>query len=359
MRKRAKNWFIPHEGNGYKPDLLQRFSAGVMFLLVLLSFTFANLQALLWIASDWMVSTVLPSVLIELTNEERNDQSLQMLSMSEKLTTAANLKAQHMAEGEYFAHYSPDGVSPWYWFDQASYPFVHAGENLAVHFTDSEDVVEAWMESPAHRANIMNGNFTEIGIGTAKGQYKGFPTVFVVQLFGTPAVPTEPATPAVLAVESVQAQDITLETEIQEEGTTEGTESVAPITFETIPIDDAATEISEENTSPEDIVVVYSDLATTSREGVAAPLFDTDGGVGQTDSPLKLTFAKSLLIPGVWLQLFYGVLASLVVVTLLLSIMLEWKRHHPVQIAYGTGLLAVMALLLYVHSVLTAGVTIV
>ena len=48
------------------------------------------------------------------------------------------------------------------------------------------DVVDAWMKSPTHRANIMNGNYTEIGVGTAKGTYKGTPTVFVVQFFGTP-----------------------------------------------------------------------------------------------------------------------------------------------------------------------------
>lgn len=65
--------------------------------------------------------------------------------------------------------------------------YAHAGENLAVHFTDSSEVVDAWMDSPSHRANIVNAQYAEIGVGTARGTFEGFETVFVVQLFGTPA----------------------------------------------------------------------------------------------------------------------------------------------------------------------------
>jgi hypothetical protein len=166
-----KNLFIPHEGNEFRPDFLERLSVGIMLVLILLSFAMANLQSLLWISSDWLVSTILPAVIVDLTNDERNSEKIGILTRSALLDKAANLKAQDMAKNEYFAHYSPMGVSPWYWFDQVSYDYLHAGENLAVHFTDSSDVVEAWMDSPSHRANIMNGDYTEIGIGTAKGKY--------------------------------------------------------------------------------------------------------------------------------------------------------------------------------------------
>jgi hypothetical protein len=57
---------------------------------------------------------------------------------------------------------------------------------LAVNFVDSEDVTDAWMKSPSHRANIVNYNFTEIGVAMAKGQYKGSEAIFVVQMFGRP-----------------------------------------------------------------------------------------------------------------------------------------------------------------------------
>lgn len=362
MRKHAKNLFIPHEGNDYQPNILQKVSVGVMFALVLLSFVAANLQALLWMNSDWLVSTILPAVIVELTNEERLDASLSRLVTSPTLTEAANLKAAHMAKNEYFAHYSPDGVSPWFWFDQTSYSFIHAGENLAVHFTDSTDVVEGWMDSPTHRANIVNGNYTEIGIGTAKGEFDGYQTIYVVQLFGAPAAPAPLAvadTPAVLAVEAstptpIPTETITLETTtvapVEEEP------SVAQAAFETFEVAaEQETFTTTEETAAE-TVVVYSDLATTSREGVPAAVVSPPNG---SEPPSVGAFARSSVEPSLWLQMFYSVLALLVLVALLLSIAIEWRRQHPIQIAYGTGLIAVMALLLYVHTTLTSGVIIV
>ena len=169
---------------------------GAMLGLVMLSFLAAGVQSMLWTNFEWMVSAVLPAVIVEETNSERG--GVGALRRSTTLDTAATMKANHMAQNGYFSHYSPDGVSPWYWFNQAGYSFLHAGENLAVHFTDSEDIVEAWMNSPTHRANIMNGQFTEIGIGVARGEFEGSDTIFVVQLFGTPtqAAPVVATTPA-------------------------------------------------------------------------------------------------------------------------------------------------------------------
>lgn len=175
-----------------------------MLAMVLVSFAAVNFQALLWQSSQWLVSTVLPAVVVELTNEERLAITEAPLSRSQVLDQAATLKAEDMARGQYFAHYSPDGVTPWHWFDEVGYFYAHAGENLAIHFSDSGEVVDAWMNSPTHKANIVNGNYTEIGVGTAKGVYQGFDTVFVVQLFGTPAS----APPAVQTV--VQAPAVPL-----------------------------------------------------------------------------------------------------------------------------------------------------
>jgi hypothetical protein len=104
-----------------------------------------------------------------------------------QLVAAAQAKANDMAAKGYFAHVSPDGRTSWSWFKDAGYAFSYAGENLAVDFTDSGNVNQAWLNSPTHRANIMNGHFTEIGIATAVGEYEGHTTTFVVQMFGTPA----------------------------------------------------------------------------------------------------------------------------------------------------------------------------
>ncbi len=95
-----------------------------------------------------------------------------------------------MAENEYFAHTSPEGVTPWYWFEKVGYDYNFAGENLAVNFTEAERVDQAWMDSPSHRRNIINERFEDIGIATAEGRYRGRRAYFVVQLFGTRAPET-------------------------------------------------------------------------------------------------------------------------------------------------------------------------
>ncbi len=132
------------------------------------------------------LANVLSSTLIDLTNASRGEEKLSKLKGNDLLTRAAQLKADDMAEKGYFAHVSPDGSKPWYWIDQTGYQYKNAGENLAVNFVESEDVHNAWLESPTHRANIFRNNFSEIGIATAEGYYKGKKAIFVVQFFGEP-----------------------------------------------------------------------------------------------------------------------------------------------------------------------------
>lgn len=359
MQKQVKDLFIPHVGNGFKPNILERISLGIMLLLVLLSFAAANVQSLLWISSDFLVSTILPAVIVDLTNEERTTNTVGTLTRNSVLDAAATLKAEDMAKYSYFAHYSPKGVSPWYWFDQVSYNFVYAGENLAVHFTDSGDVVDAWMHSPSHRENILNGHYTEIGVGTARGEYKGYPTVFVVQLFGTPQA--APATET--------TQNITLETTSGIENQSATPQEVAQASIQTIP-EQNLTQPAEApmvvNTENEQVLtpseggdsVTYSDLATTARPGTPLTL-DDQQGAETTGSSKTSMLLRTATQPSLWLQIIYGTLALFVVISLVLSIVIEWRKQHPVQIAYAGGLLAIMALLFYIHVTLTSGVTIV
>ena len=364
LKERAKKLFIPHEGNKYRPDILERVSIGVMLFLILLSFTLANLQSILWIGSDFLVSSILPAVIIDLTNEERTHETLGTLKRSPLLDEAANLKAQDMAKYSYFAHYSPTGVSPWFWFDKVSYNFLHAGENLAVYFTDSGDVVKAWMNSPAHRDNILNENFTEIGVGTAKGEYKGFPTVFVVQLFGTPQslASTKPTalTLEVTSNTSAEKQPAPAQEVAQASITTIPETRLKQSTSAPISLDTASA--TKEYVTVDDVsqgVVVLSDLATTSRLEVpptVTNMTDTDSA----QSWVNMSLLERLAVqPSLWLQAVYAVLALFVIVSLILAIVIEWRKQHPVQIAYAGGLLAVMVILFYVHVALTSGVIIV
>lgn len=134
-----------------------------------------------------MVALVLSGALVDFTNQDRKLKDISDLKVNPLLAQAAELKAKDMVEKGYFAHESPEGHSPWYWLDQVGYDFSYAGENLAVNFDESIDVNEAWLNSPKHKENIMNGNFTEIGIAVIDGMYKGKMTTFVVQFFGKPA----------------------------------------------------------------------------------------------------------------------------------------------------------------------------
>ncbi len=387
MKRWLASLFIPTPENSYAPQSLQKAAVVGMFALVLISFTVTNLQSLLWMTSDWMVSTILPAVIVTETNKERASDALPPLTRNATLDAAAKLKAEHMAKNEYFAHYSPDGVSPWYWFSQAGYNFVHAGENLAIHFTDSSEVVEAWMNSPTHRANIMNGNYQEIGIGTAAGEYEGYPTIYVVQLFGTkgavagasetPVSPTAPATatPASTATaepaeEIVESQPAVVDTEmVREEVSVAVTDSTeAPVLASEVSVSEEVTIVPAEpvavptNTSEalitvddETVVTLYSDHLSTTTGGAPASL---------TPSPELPNFAAAgpvglLTQPQIVLQLLYAIIGAFVAFSLTLSIMIEIRHQQPLQIAYGCMLLALMGGLMYLHLVLTSGAVIV
>lgn len=184
-----KKYFIPHRGNSHRPAMLERHNIGhLVMALVFIELIFFILPTL-WYPSlvrTLNLSAVLPGALSALTNEERREHNVTPLTENPLLVRAAELKAEDMAKKSYFAHTSPEGLTPWYWFTLVGYRYAYAGENLAVNFSDSADVTEAWMNSPGHRANIIKNNYKEIGTGVATGTYKGADAVFVAQLYGAP-----------------------------------------------------------------------------------------------------------------------------------------------------------------------------
>lgn len=183
----VRNSVVPSGDNNHHPHFLKREIVIAVLSFAFLLEAFVLTDGFLYLRQVGNLASVLPGVVATLTNEERSDNNLGALTENPLLAEAANLKAKDMAEKGYFSHTGPDGALPWKWLKDVGYNYEYAGENLAVHFTDSDEVVEAWMDSPTHRANILKENFTEIGVGMAKGEYKGEETVFVVQFFGKPA----------------------------------------------------------------------------------------------------------------------------------------------------------------------------
>lgn len=192
-KKKLKNLFIPNKDNNYRPKF---FETGTMvlfsaFVIGIFLFSINISDILKTLAKTSQLSAVLPSVLIEMTNEERVKSSLGTLTENELLNKAASLKAHDMASRGYFAHVNPDGKKPWNWLQDVGYKYQYAGENLAVNFEESKDVTVAWMNSPTHKANIIKSEYTEIGIAVATGTLNGNETVFVAQVFAKPApIPT-------------------------------------------------------------------------------------------------------------------------------------------------------------------------
>jgi uncharacterized protein YkwD len=119
--------------------------------------------------------------IIELVNTDRTEHGLSMLKTNSILDLAAFAKAQDMLSKNYFAHVSPDGISPWHWFRVLGYNYSFAGENLAEGFSDPEDLESSWMASPTHRANILSPNYSDVGLAVVTLNN----TNIVVELFGT------------------------------------------------------------------------------------------------------------------------------------------------------------------------------
>lgn len=188
MFKKIKCCIVPCDENNCQPHSLR--NNGIKILLG--TFIAIELIILLFLSPFFpkkldYLANVLPGALVSFTNHVREEQHLPDLKENPLLAQAAQLKANDMASRGYFSHKTPEGQDPWIFLNQVGYGYASAGENLAVNFTDSKAVHNAWMNSPTHRANILQGKFTEVGIATAEGKYKGKDVIFVAQFFGRPS----------------------------------------------------------------------------------------------------------------------------------------------------------------------------
>ena len=124
--------------------------------------------------------------LLDATNRERAARGLTPLRLNERLTLAATDRMRDMFEKHYFDHTSPDGIDPFSWIDKRGYRYSAAGENLAVGYPTAADIVDGWMKSPAHRVNVLNKHFEDLGVAVMPGSPTNRrigPTVVV--LYGT------------------------------------------------------------------------------------------------------------------------------------------------------------------------------
>lgn len=130
-------------------------------------------------------ANIAPFDVVKLTNEKRAQNGLHALVLDSTLSAAAIAKGNDMLAKGYWAHFAPDGTSPWSFFLSFGYKYKYAGENLARDFASSEAAVSAWMNSPSHKDNILNSNYRDVGIGVVEGNLNGVDTTIIVQFFGT------------------------------------------------------------------------------------------------------------------------------------------------------------------------------
>ena len=206
--------FIPSSENNYRPSFFEsRFLFYALFLILVLRLFVIPL--VLYLPTSHFFAEVTKTALFDSINKERVVQGLGRLKNDFQLDGAAYAKAQNMLEEDYFAHTSPEGTNPWHWFRGQGYRYQYAGENLAIGFLNSREVTKAWMDSGAHRQNILNPNYEDMGLAVVQGEFQGQETTLVVQLFGT-------RTSAEYAVVEEEISPLTTPVAIGEESSVKG-----------------------------------------------------------------------------------------------------------------------------------------
>jgi len=107
----------------------------------------------------------------ELVNRQRKNHGLEPLEISAELSSKARIKAQDMKRNNYFSHTSPVYGSPFAMMQSLGISYRSAAENIAMGYKTAEAVVQAWMASPSHRANILSARYETMGIGFSNGYW--------------------------------------------------------------------------------------------------------------------------------------------------------------------------------------------
>jgi len=314
-----KNYFIPNEANEYNPHIFKPQKMLILFVIALLIAVVSSIGAVV-VQNSSLLASIQSAFLVDLTNKGRADQSIGTLGVNPILIEAAQQKANDMAKKSYFAHTSPEGKTPWHWFSVAGYEYLYAGENLAVNFTESVDVHRAWIASPTHKQNIMDKRFTEIGIASAEGFYKGRKATFVVQMFGKPRVPFIPKISQVVPLTSQVG-----------------------VAIETIPV---FTSVPDEVTK--NIVTEVEGAQTTFQEAEVSVF------ASQTNF-----FQRLLVSPLLVGQTILLIIIAILAVTLSIRLVFEFKKHHMWHTVILSLIICALCLVVYTQQNLLFNKTIV
>jgi hypothetical protein len=256
-------------------------------------------------------------VLADGTNAARVQNGLPSLQVSPLLERVAQEKVNDMVANNYFAHTSPAGVTPWHWFETVGYSFTYAGENLAVDFSDSQDVTNAWLNSPEHRANILDTNFTQVGIAIATGTFEGQQAVFVAEEFGAPSpvAAAEPSAAPIVAVPKIVPAAKPAPTVIAVSGSQTSSSEQSFVAVEGASAEAASVAAPATGSAP----------AATAAVPAAAPQLEPQTNVVQQVAANPRSAVNSI----------YVFMAVLFAVALMLNIFVKMRVQHPNIIMSG------------------------
>lgn len=185
MKKIIKKIFIPHPHNLYRPHAFRHKAVSVYSIgLILSHLSFGIVLDSATVSAQ--VSENIAKQIVSLANEKRVRHGVGPLTENEKLNKAAKARANDMFKKGYWDHFSPDGKEPWDAVTAENYKYSYAGENLAKGFTDANATINAWMNSPTHRENLLNSNYENIGVAVKSGLLNTRNTTIIVQLFASP-----------------------------------------------------------------------------------------------------------------------------------------------------------------------------
>ena len=296
---------VPHEKNKNIPHLLKVEFVAVLSLLVVTLFL-VNQNNFYIIQKLNLAGAVYPAVLTDMTNHDREEVGVSKLAWNDSLENAAKLKVSDMIQNSYFAHTSPTGLTPWHWFKEVKYDFIYAGENLAIDFDESEDVEKAWLNSPSHRANVLNSNYTEIGIMAMNGTWEGRDTTFVVELFGKP----------------------------QDKKTVQKVAATSPVKV-----------LQKVDKNTEKFISVQNEDA---KEEVREEVREEVLGIESTEPEALSTWYMRLAVnPTNTIKIIYGFILGLVLIAMTLVLSKEYKRHHTKHLVMGLLLAILTGVFLY------------
>ncbi len=189
-------WFVPHKHNDHRPSLIRAHGLSLALVaIIVVQFLGHTVRSADVRVLDY-ATDITPQELLDQTNQQRAANGLGALRLNAKLNESAMLKAQDMFANNYWAHVSPTGVQPWYWFGVAGYRYQYAGENLAEGFDTTSATMDAWMNSAGHRANILGVHYVDVGFAVLNGTLQGSQVTLVVAHYGAPVAVAPPPAPA-------------------------------------------------------------------------------------------------------------------------------------------------------------------